>query len=128
MKSVFQKTLYLLKLLTRENYKVQERIFNKLDTMLDVQIVPSDLALALKEVNITHMPSNRGDRSKNNNPNKKYYDSKSKDKTRKWKQEGKYKRTLYYTSLCKSRTLVRVKVAKHMLVWNEQDQYYIVHE
>ena len=50
MKKIFQKTLYLLRLLIRENDNVQLRIFNNLDTLLDVQVVPSDLALALKEV------------------------------------------------------------------------------
>ena len=50
MKVIFQKTLYLLQLLIRENDNVQFRIFNNLDTLLDVQVVPSDLALALKEV------------------------------------------------------------------------------
>lgn len=52
MRVIFQKTLYLLQLLTRENDNVQFRIFNHLDTLLDVQVVPSDLALALKEVSI----------------------------------------------------------------------------
>ena len=52
MKKVFQKTLYLLRLLIRENEAVQFRIFNNLDILLDVQVVPSDLALALKEVSI----------------------------------------------------------------------------
>ena len=50
MKVIFQKTLYLLQLLIRENDNVQFRIFSNLDTLLDVQVVPSDLALALKEV------------------------------------------------------------------------------
>ncbi|KAL3860316.1 hypothetical protein ACJMK2_010455, partial [Sinanodonta woodiana] len=54
MKTVFQKTLYLLQLLIRENVKVKGRIFNRLDTLLDVQVVPSDLALALKEVFIAN--------------------------------------------------------------------------
>lgn len=50
METVFKKTLYLLQLLTRENQRVQEQLFDHLDTLLDVQIVRSDLALALKEV------------------------------------------------------------------------------
>ncbi|XP_053402419.1 inositol 1,4,5-trisphosphate receptor type 1-like isoform X7 [Mercenaria mercenaria] len=54
MKVIFQKTLYLLQLLTRENDNVQFRIFNHLDRLLDVQVVPSDLALALKEVFIAN--------------------------------------------------------------------------
>ncbi|XP_041375271.1 inositol 1,4,5-trisphosphate receptor type 1-like [Gigantopelta aegis] len=50
MEKVFKKTLYVLKLLIRENHKVQDWIFNNLDTLLDVQIVQSDMAIALKEV------------------------------------------------------------------------------
>ncbi|XP_046366515.2 inositol 1,4,5-trisphosphate receptor type 3-like isoform X5 [Haliotis rufescens] len=50
METVFKKTLYLLQLLTRENQRVQEQLFDHLDTLLDVQIVRSDLALALKEL------------------------------------------------------------------------------
>lgn len=50
METVFRKTLFLLRLLIRENHKVQERMFDNLDQLLDVQIVRSDLALALKEV------------------------------------------------------------------------------
>ncbi|XP_052817063.1 inositol 1,4,5-trisphosphate receptor type 3-like isoform X2 [Mya arenaria] len=54
MKVIFKKTLYLLQLLIRENDNVQYRIFNSLDVLLDVQVVPSDLALALKEVFIAN--------------------------------------------------------------------------
>lgn len=50
MKKIFSKTLWLMKLLARENKEVQEKLFQHLDTLLSVQIVPSDLALALKEV------------------------------------------------------------------------------
>ena len=50
MERVFRKTLLLLKLLIRENHKVQDRMFDNLDQLLDVQIVRSDLATALKEV------------------------------------------------------------------------------
>ena len=50
METVFRKTLFLLRLLIRENHKVQDKIFDNLDKLLDVQIVRSDLALALKEV------------------------------------------------------------------------------
>lgn len=50
METVFKKTLYLLRLLIRENHKVQDQMFDTLDKLLDVQIVRSDLALALKEV------------------------------------------------------------------------------
>ncbi|PVD21456.1 hypothetical protein C0Q70_19629 [Pomacea canaliculata] len=50
METVFKKTLYLLRLLIRENHKVQDQMFDTLDKLLDVQIVRSDLALALKEI------------------------------------------------------------------------------
>ncbi|KAK7114914.1 hypothetical protein V1264_000891 [Littorina saxatilis] len=50
METVFRKTLFLLRLLIRENHKVQDRMFDNLDQLLDVQIVRSDLALALKEI------------------------------------------------------------------------------
>ncbi|RUS68559.1 hypothetical protein EGW08_023679, partial [Elysia chlorotica] len=50
MEQVFKKTLKLLSLLTRENRNVQETIFTNLDRLLDVSIVRSDLALALKEI------------------------------------------------------------------------------
>lgn len=41
-----------MKLLARENKEVQEKLFHHLDTLLSVQIVPSDLALSLKEVSL----------------------------------------------------------------------------
>ncbi|XP_076449737.1 inositol 1,4,5-trisphosphate-gated calcium channel ITPR1-like isoform X2 [Babylonia areolata] len=50
METVFRKTLFLLKLLIRENHKVQDKMFDNLDQLLDVQIVRSDLAVALKEI------------------------------------------------------------------------------
>ncbi|GFS19083.1 inositol 1,4,5-trisphosphate receptor type 1, partial [Elysia marginata] len=49
MEQVFKKILKLLGLLIRENRGVQETIFLNLDRLLDVSIVRSDLALALKE-------------------------------------------------------------------------------
>ena len=52
VKTILQKTLFLLKLLLRENHKVQSIIFEKLDTLLDVKGVESDLALALQEVSV----------------------------------------------------------------------------
>ena len=52
MKQIFSKTLWLMKLLARENKEVQEKLFHHLDTLLSVQIVPSDLALSLKEVSL----------------------------------------------------------------------------
>lgn len=50
MTSVFRKTLYLLKLLARENEAVQLHIFERLDILLDVRVVESELAIALREV------------------------------------------------------------------------------
>ncbi|KAL5022859.1 hypothetical protein ScPMuIL_002014, partial [Solemya velum] len=50
MKDIFKKALYLLKLLARENDKVQMHLFDRLDVLLDVKVVESDLAIALKEV------------------------------------------------------------------------------
>ncbi|KAH9498183.1 hypothetical protein Btru_007903 [Bulinus truncatus] len=50
MTSVFRKTLYLLKLLARENEAVQMHIFERLDILLDVRVVESELAVALREV------------------------------------------------------------------------------
>ncbi|XP_060075349.1 inositol 1,4,5-trisphosphate receptor type 1-like [Ylistrum balloti] len=54
MKKIFKKTLDLLALITRENSAMQEAMFNNLDTLLEVQIVPSCLALALKELFIAN--------------------------------------------------------------------------
>lgn len=53
MTSVFRKTLYLLKLLARENDTVQMHIFERLDILLDVRVVENDLAIALREVGKT---------------------------------------------------------------------------
>ncbi|XP_041375499.1 inositol 1,4,5-trisphosphate receptor type 3-like [Gigantopelta aegis] len=50
MNQIFKKTLYLLKLLARENDRVQYHIFERLDVLLDVRVVESDLAMALSEV------------------------------------------------------------------------------
>ena len=51
MTDIFKKAFYLLKLLARENYRVQHHIMERLDILLDVRVVESDLAIALKEVN-----------------------------------------------------------------------------
>lgn len=51
MATIFKKTLYLMELLARENSAVQETLFEHIDDLLEVQIVPSNLAIALKEVN-----------------------------------------------------------------------------
>lgn len=50
MRDIFRKTLYLLKLLARENEVVQHHIFERLDILLEVRVVESDLAIALTEV------------------------------------------------------------------------------
>ncbi|KAK3610322.1 hypothetical protein CHS0354_029791 [Potamilus streckersoni] len=50
MTDIFKKAFYLLKLLARENGRVQHHIFERLDILLDVHVVQSDLAIALKEV------------------------------------------------------------------------------
>ena len=50
MRDIFKKTLYLLKLLARENEAVQHHIFERLDILLEVRVVESDLAIALTEV------------------------------------------------------------------------------
>lgn len=50
MATIFKKTLYLMELLARENSAVQETLFEHIDDLLEVQIVPSNLAIALKEV------------------------------------------------------------------------------
>ncbi|KAK3086885.1 hypothetical protein FSP39_024881 [Pinctada imbricata] len=50
MKDVFKKTFHLVKLLARENERVQLHLFERIDILLDVRVVESDLAIALKEV------------------------------------------------------------------------------
>ena len=57
MTDIFKKAFYLLKLLARENNRVQYHIMERLDILLDVRVVESDLAIALKEVMepIVHM-------------------------------------------------------------------------
>lgn len=52
MATIFKKTLYLMELLARENSAVQETLFEHIDNLLEVQIVPSNLAIALKEASI----------------------------------------------------------------------------
>ena len=52
MTDIFKKAFYLLKLLARENVRVQHHIMERLDILLDVRVVESDLAIALKEVNL----------------------------------------------------------------------------
>lgn len=52
MRDIFKRAFYLLKLLARENEQVQTHIFDRLDILLDVRVVESDLAVALKEVRV----------------------------------------------------------------------------
>lgn len=52
MTDIFKKTLYLLRLLARENDAVQHHIFERLDILLEVRVVESDLAMALREVGV----------------------------------------------------------------------------
>jgi hypothetical protein len=55
MADIFKKSFYLLKLLARENFSVQYKIMERLDIMLNVKVVESDLAIALKEVKFQHI-------------------------------------------------------------------------
>jgi hypothetical protein len=57
MATIFKKTLYLMELLARENSAVQETLFEHIDNLLEVQIVPSNLAIALKEASIVVLAS-----------------------------------------------------------------------
>ena len=50
MESVLKKSLGLLKALARGNDVVQMRMFERLDTLLKIKVVESDMAIALKEV------------------------------------------------------------------------------
>ena len=44
------KSIRLLKALARGNDVVQKRIYDRMDTLLKVRVVESEIALALKEV------------------------------------------------------------------------------
>ena len=46
------KSIRLLKALARGNDVVQKRIYDRMDTLLKVRVVESEIALALKEVRI----------------------------------------------------------------------------
>ena len=56
MRDVFKKTFHLVKLLARENGSVQMHLFERIDILLDVRVVESDLAIALKEVGTLYDP------------------------------------------------------------------------
>ena len=47
---IMKKTLRLLKSLARGNEPIQQRIYERLDTLLKIKGVEADLAIALKEV------------------------------------------------------------------------------
>ncbi len=51
IEEILKKSLKLLKALGRGNDVVQMRMFERLDTLLKIKVVESDLATALKEVN-----------------------------------------------------------------------------
>lgn len=55
MAAVFAKALRLIAVLAKENKEAQEDFFYHIDALLEVAIVPSDLAMALKEVCINIM-------------------------------------------------------------------------
>ena len=50
IEEILKKSLKLLKSLARGNDVVQMRMFERLDTLLKIKVVESDLAIALKEV------------------------------------------------------------------------------
>ncbi|KAL4233979.1 hypothetical protein ACF0H5_005634 [Mactra antiquata] len=50
MTDIFKKAFYLLKLLAKENFRVQYHIMERLDILLEVRVVEPDLAIALKEI------------------------------------------------------------------------------
>ena len=50
IKTIVIKSIRLLKALARGNDVVQKRIYDRMDTLLKVRVVESEIALALKEV------------------------------------------------------------------------------
>ena len=50
IEEILKKSLKLLRALARGNDVVQMRMFERLDTLLRIKVVESDLAIALKEV------------------------------------------------------------------------------
>lgn len=50
LETILKKCLHLLKALARGNDQVQMRMFERLDTLLHIKVVESELAVALKEV------------------------------------------------------------------------------
>lgn len=50
IESVLKKSLKLLRYIARGNNVVQMRLFERLDSLLEIRVVEADLAVALKEV------------------------------------------------------------------------------
>ena len=50
MEEILKKSLQLMKVLARGNDLVQMRMFERLDTLLKIKVVESELAITLKEV------------------------------------------------------------------------------
>ena len=50
IEEILKKSLRLLRFLARGNDTVQARMFERLDTLMKIKVVESDLAIALKEV------------------------------------------------------------------------------
>ena len=46
------KSIRLLRALARGNDAVQKRIYDRMDTLLKIQVVESEIALALKEASV----------------------------------------------------------------------------
>ena len=53
MEEILKKSLQLLKALARGNDLVQMRMFERLDTLLKIKVVESELAITLKEVSLS---------------------------------------------------------------------------
>lgn len=52
IEEILKKSLKLLKALARGNDVVQMRMFERLDTLLEIKVVESELSVALKEVGL----------------------------------------------------------------------------
>ena len=57
LQEILKKSLKLLKALAMGNDVVQMRMFERLDELLKIKVVESDMAVALKEVTIAHKSS-----------------------------------------------------------------------
>ena len=54
IKTIVIKNIRLLKALARSNELVQRRIYDRMDTLLRVRVVESEVALVLKEVDVCY--------------------------------------------------------------------------